>query len=174
MLDKLLSDHFSIFAVRKKEKEKVCKKWKNIRINKNFDRDIFCTLLQYYDWTVCYASRDVDVLWNNIFSNMTEILEVMCPYKRVGLPYPMTPWINAEVIKAINERKKYMRLYWKTKKQFIWEICKYMHNRCNSLIRSAKARYIKNNLLRSTVTRRGFRNHNLLKGPKERLLYTNL
>ena len=67
VLDKLLSDHFSIFAVRKKEKEKVCKKWKNIRINKNFDRDIFCTLLQYYDWTVYYASRDVDVLWNNLF-----------------------------------------------------------------------------------------------------------
>ena len=67
------------------------------------------------------------------FSNMTEILEVMCPYKRVGLRDPKTPWINAEVIKAINERKKYMRLYWKTKKQFIWEICKYMHNRCNSL-----------------------------------------
>ena len=65
-----------------------------------------------------------------------------------------------------------MRLYWKTKKQFIWEICKYMHNRCNSLIRSAKARYIKNNLLRSTGDPKRFGKsvNNLLKGPKREVV----
>ena len=80
---------------------------------------------------------------------MTEILSVMCPYKTVCLRDPKTPWINADVTKAINERKKYVRMYRKTKHQFIWEICKYLRNRCKSQIRNAKALYIKNNLQRN-------------------------
>ena len=168
-LDELLSDHFSIFAVRKKDREKIHKKWKTIRIQKNFDRDVFCNLLSNSDWTLYYTSRDVDYLWNVVYSRITEILEIMCPYKNVCLRDPKTPWINADVIKAINERKKYVRMYWKTKNQFIWEICKYLRNRCNSLIRNAKAKYVKDNLLRNAGDPKKFWKsiNNLLKGPKK-------
>ena len=172
ILDELLSDHFSIFAIRKKEREKVCKKWKIIRAQKNFDTNIFCDLLQNHDWTGYFASRDVDLLWDEIFQKITEILSIMCPYKRVCLRDPKTPWVNDALIKAINERKKYMRLYRKTKNLFIWDICKYMRNRCNSLARSAKAAYIKNSLARNTGDPKKFWKliNNLLKGPKREIV----
>ena len=63
ILEELLSDHFSIFAIRKKNREKITKKWKNIRIHKNYDEDVFCTLLANKDWTQYYNTRDVDALW---------------------------------------------------------------------------------------------------------------
>ena len=85
-------------------------------MQKNFDKNVFCNLLLNYDWTVYYTSRNVDYLWSMIFVKITEILEIMCPYKQICLRAPKTLWINAEVIRAITERKKYIRLYWKTKK----------------------------------------------------------
>ena len=172
ILEELLSDHFSIYVIRKKEREKVCKVWKTIRIQKNFDKQVFCNLLLNHDWTLYYTLRDVDLLWNVIYTKIIEILEIMCPYKRVCLRDPKTPWINADVIKAFNERKKYMRIYWKSKNQFIWDICKYLRNRCNSLVRGAKALYIKNSLRRNADDPKKFWKliNNLLKGPKKEIV----
>ena len=59
ILEELLSDHFSIFVIRKKERERVCKVWKTIRIQKNFDKEVLCNLLLNYEWAVYFASRDV-------------------------------------------------------------------------------------------------------------------
>ena len=109
---------------------------------KNFDKNVFCELLLNSDWNHYYTSRDVNFMWTVIYTRIIEILSIMCPYKKVCLRNPKTPWINADVIKAINERKKYVRMYWKTKNQCIREICKYLRNRCNSLIRNAKSIYI--------------------------------
>ena len=172
ILEELLSDHFSIFVVRKKDREKTVKKWTKIRIYKNYDKDNFCALLANLDWVQYYAMRDVDELWNIIYVRIIEILEIMCPYKRVCLRDPKMPWVTAEVVKAINERKKYVRMYWKTKNQFIWDICKYLRNRCNTLVRNAKAIYIKNSL-RRTVDELNFfwkSINNLLKGPKKDII----
>ena len=169
ILEELLSDHFSIFAIRKKKRERVIKKWKSTRMYKNYDKDIFGTLLTNMDWAQYYEIRDVDVLWNIIYSRIVEILEIMCPYKRVCLRDPKTPWVTRELVHAINERKKFVRLYWKTKNQFIWDICKYLRNRCNTLVRQAKSKYIKESLLRTTDDPKKFWKsiNNLLKGPKK-------
>ena len=61
-----------------------------------------------------------------------------------------------------------MKKYWKTKNLFIWEICKYLRNRCNTIVQNAKATYIKNSLLRTTGDPKKFWKsiNNLLKGPK--------
>ena len=169
LLDELLSDHFSIYVVRKKEREHVCKKWKKIRVTKNYDKDVLTTLLNEYDWTAFFTLHDVDVMWDIMLSRVISILEIMCPYKNVYLRDPKTPWITAEIIGCINDRKKYLRLYRKTKNQFIFEICKYLRNECNRLIRNAKSAYIKDNLQRSADDPRKFWKNinNLLKGPKE-------
>ena len=107
-----------------------------------------------------------------IYTRIDEILEIMCPYKRVCVRDPKTPWINANIIKAINDRNRYARLYRKTKNHFIWEICKYLRNRCTALIQGAKAAYIKNILHRTTDDPRKFWKliNNLIKGPPQKKL----
>ena len=168
VLDELLSDHFSIFAIRKKHRETITKKWKRIRIYKNFDREVFHTLLVNDNWRQYYILRDVNLLWSMIYTRIIQILEIMCPYKNVCLRDPRTPWITAQIVKTINERKKYLRMFRKTMNANIWEICKYLRNKCNSLIQTAKTVYIKNNLQRNADDPRKFwRSINvLLKGPK--------
>ena len=171
-LDELISDHFSVFAIRKKEREKISKKWKTVRVMKNYDENMFSDLLSNSDWDPYFMSLDVDYLWDIVYSRIIEILSVMCPYKNVCLREPKTPWVNPDVVKAINERKKYMRMYRRTKNQYIWEICKYLRNRCNSQIRNAKAAYIKNNLRRNVNDPKKFWKtiNTLLKGPKKEIV----
>ena len=93
----------------------------------------------------------------------------MCPYKNICLRDPKTPWVTAEIVKAINERKRFVRLFRKTRNPFIWDICKYLRNSCNGLIRNAKAIYIKSNLRRTADDPRKFWKsiNNILKGPKK-------
>ena len=81
---------------------------------------------------------------------------------------PKPPWINAEIIKAFNERNKYFKMFRKTRNKHIWEICKYLRNTCNSLVQKAKAQFIKNNLDRNSNDPRKFWKslNNILKGPK--------
>ena len=113
-------------------------------------------------------SNNVDLMWNMIFTRINGILEVMCPYKVMFLRDPKTPWINADIIRAINDRKKYIRMFRKTRNQYILEICKYLRNKCNSLIRNAKAAYVKQSLVRTADDPRKFWKsiNNILKGPK--------
>ena len=93
-------------------------------------------------------------------------------YTCICLRDPKTAWVTGEVVRAIKERKKYVRLYWKTKKLFTWDICKYLRNRCNILVRSAKAKYIKYSLLRTADDPKQFLKsiNNLLKGPKKDII----
>ena len=91
----------------------------------------------------CDTLDDVDVLWRIVLSRIEEILTVMCPYKRVCLRDPKTPWITPEIIKAFNDRRKYLRMFPKTKNKHIWEICKYLRNKCNLAVQRAKSEFIK-------------------------------
>ena len=172
VLDELVSDHFSVFAIRKKNREVITKKWITFRTYKNFNKDVFSMLLLTNNWNPFFAARDVDVMWDMIHAKIIEILELMCPIKRACLRDPKTPWVNADIIKAVKERRQYLRIYKRTKNQFIWDICKYLRNRCNSMIQGAKATYIKNILLRTTNDPRKFWKsiNNLLKGPKKEII----
>ena len=167
-LDDLVSDHFTIFSIRKKAREIITKKWKSIRIYKNFDKVAFTALLCNNDWNLYYTVDDVDILWQTIYSRIIEILAVMCPYKNVCLRDPKTPWITPEIIKIFNERRKYLRMFRKTRNKHIWEICKYLRNKCNTLVKNAKSSFIKERLLNTADDPRKFWKsiNNILKGPK--------
>ena len=107
-------------------------------------------------------------LWDIIYSRIIEILAVMCPYKNVCLRDPKTPWITLDIIKVINERRKYLKLFRKTRNRNIWESCKYLRIRCNTLVRNAKSTFIKNKITNTTDPRKFWKSVNILiKGPRQ-------
>ena len=146
ILHDLLSDHFPIFCVRKKRRERVIKEWKTIRIFKHYNSDNFINLLLQSDWNMYETENNPDVLWDIIVDKIDNILSVMCPYKKVYVRHRKTPWITPEIIHYMNERKKYVRILKMTNGYGLFEVCKYLRNKVNKLIRSAKSVYIQNNL----------------------------
>ena len=81
-----------------------------------------------------------------MYNGITDILEIMCPYKNVYVREDRTPWFTHEIYECINKRTYYIRLYRKTRNQDIFTIVKYFRNKCNKLVREAKRTFIKNSI----------------------------
>ena len=147
VLDDLLSDHFPIYTVRKKEREHVHKIEKRVRVYKKFDAQVFENLLVHdIDWNVFYAEDNPDVLWDTVINCITGILEIMCPFKNIFVRENRSPWFTQEIYESIYKRSYYVRLFRKTGNQDIFVIAKHFRNRCNRLVREAKRQFIKTNL----------------------------
>ena len=147
ILDDLLSDHFPIYATRKKDRESNPKVKKRVRVYKNFDAENFGNLLMHrMDWNSYYIDEDPNTLWDKVYTCIMGILEIMCPYKNVFVRKDITPWFTNEIYECIKKRSFYIKLYKKTKNQDIFTIVRYFRNRCNRLVREAKSAYIKNSL----------------------------
>ena len=146
VLNDLLSDHYPIYVVRKKPREKVIKVWKNVRNFNGYDKDMFNTLFLQIDWETFFACDDPNVLWSTMHNKMLEILAIMCPYKKIYVREHKTPWFNNEIYECIRKRAEYVFLFRKSQNNDIFEISKYYRNKCNQLVREAKSNFIKMNL----------------------------
>ena len=111
VLTDLLSDHYPVYCVLKKKREKIIKEWKCIRQYQNFDNDIFRTLCKDVNWLDYDQSDNVDVIWDLFLFKITTILEVMCPYKQVYVRARKTPWITPDIIYYMNERSKFIKIF---------------------------------------------------------------
>ena len=149
VLGDLLSDHFPIFCIRKKEREKIIREWKTIRQYKNYNEVVFCNILMEIDWNAYAVEMNVDIMWDTLLDKINEILTVMCPFKRVYVRSQKTPWITNDIIHYINERTKFIKLFRKTGSLHFFELSKFLRNKVNTLIRKAKSKYIQDNLFRN-------------------------
>ena len=106
----------------------------------------FQNLLLNADWADLDMEDDVDVLWDLLLMKIVDILAVMCPYKRIHVRSRKTPWITREILYYMNERSKFDRIFCKTGSPEIFELCKYLRNKVNRMVRASKSSYIKENL----------------------------
>ena len=79
----MVVDHFTVFATRKKKRRKKNVKIETVRDYGKFDSKNFCNLIDSLNWEIYDMSTDPSDQWKFLFENITEILSIMCPYKRV-------------------------------------------------------------------------------------------
>ena len=53
-----------------------------VRDAKNYDLDVFSTLLSNANWDLLKNSEDPNVQWDILYQKILDILAVMCPLKR--------------------------------------------------------------------------------------------
>ena len=147
--DDMISDHYTIYAVRKKKRETKNIVTETVRNYKNFNKDTFCQLLDNIDWNTYNFELNPSIQWRFIYNEVTNILSIMCPYKRVHTRTPRKKWLNGEIFTLIRERKCLIKR-WKLSKDssILTEVCR-VRNRVNSAIDNAKIQYV-NNLLGAT------------------------
>ena len=83
ILDDVVSDHYTVYCIRKKARESKEMASRVVRDCKNFYENIFISLAQNLDWTEFDNCLDPNFQWIFIREKNNEILSVMCPYKRV-------------------------------------------------------------------------------------------
>ena len=143
VLNVFLSDHFAIGCCRKKAREKKNNVYRTLRDYKNYNKDVLVDLLKVKVPTETYVDyNDPNVMWDILYKAVYEILSVMCHYKRYKQRETPTPWLNADIYRAMRYRDSLIGLYKVTGKKLYLTMAKQHRNIVNSMIESAKKLYI--------------------------------
>ena len=144
--DDFVSDHFTVFCVRKKKKEKMIVIKETVRDYSKFSKDNFCNLVSNIKWDNFDAELNPVLQWKFIENEVTEILAIMCPYKIVHTRTPRAIWITPEIYKLIRDRKRLLKNYRLSRDPDLFQEIKIARNKVNAAIDKAKEDYIKNML----------------------------
>ena len=141
--DIFISDHFAIECIRKKCREKNKSVFRNLRNYQNYDKNILSTLLHAkMEETTFETELDPNVKWDLLYTIIYDILSIMCPYKKYKQRETITPWITADIYRAIRYRDSLVNLYRLTNNRIYLTLMKQQRNIVNSMIESAKKAYI--------------------------------
>ena len=145
----MISDHCSIFAVRKKVREDKRVKMEYVRDYSKFDKNVFCQALDNLDWNRFDIEMNPETQWEIIYYHVMGILLIMCPLKAVHTRLYRKKWITKEIYSLIRNRKLLVRRYYRERSPSILEEIRKARNIINAKIERAKSEYIRN-LLGST------------------------
>ena len=119
---------------------------------------------------------DPNVMWDQLYNYVYEILSVMCPFRKYRQRESPTPWISAEIYRAMGYRDSLVNLFKVTQNSLYMTLAKRQRNIVNSMIESAKRNYILTTLNNNISVPKDFwRQINiLLKGEKSCTTQPNL
>ena len=164
-----LSDHFAVECVRKKAREVSKCVCRTLRDYKNYNNELLIELLLTRLSIDAFIDLDdPNAMWDQLYNHVYEILSVMCPFRKYKQRESPTPWITAEIYRAIRYRDSLVNLFKATQNSLYITLAKQQRNVVNSMIESAKRNYIltvlNNNI---SVPKKFWRQINtLLKGEK--------
>ena len=138
-----LSDHLAIECIRKKAREKNPTVTRNLRDYTNYSRQNLIDLLdQSLERKSFDDIDDPNALWNCIYHSTIDILSVMCPIKCYRQRETPSPWITAEIHRAIRYRDRLIFLFKTTGVSNYLTLARRQRNVVNMLIESAKKHHI--------------------------------
>ena len=141
-----VSDHYSIFCIRKKSRERRDVVLKAVRDYRAFDEANLNVLLNGCDWCGFDTYQDPDIQWEIMLKYVNDILAIMCPYKMVTTRKHVTPWLNPDIYKAIKDKQNLVKAYKTTKNPDNLSKLRKVRNKINTMIEKAKSDYIKTTL----------------------------
>ena len=92
-----------------REAKEMC--WKNVRDYRNSNEENCVLLLRNIEWQHIDNSLDPDIQRLFFKQEVTNILSIMCPCKKVYTRKHPPLWITPEIYRLIRERKHLYKLY---------------------------------------------------------------
>ena len=149
ILPDMISDHYTVFAVRKKKREDKRVKVEYVRDYSKFNKNVFCQALDNLDWEPFDIEMNPEKQWEIIYDHVIEILSIMCPLKVVHTRLSRKKWLTKEIYSLIRDRKILVKQYFREKLPILLKYIRKARNVINAKVEKAKSEYIRN-LLGST------------------------
>ena len=146
ILDDFVSDHYTVYCVRKKDREHRDIITRTVRDYSRFDENNFGILLVEKNWDIFNVENDPDAQWEILLEYVQNILAIMCPYKRVHTRKKVTPWLTQEIYKAIRDKKTLIKKYKQDKDPETLKMARTQRNLVNRLVNTAKSQFILDSL----------------------------
>ena len=142
-----ISDHFTVYCIRKKTREVHTYVYRTVRDMSKFDKKVFSDTLKNSNWDFVQESDDMEYIWETLYMRIYNILTVMCPYRKYKQREYVTPWITPEIYKAMRERDNLIQMFKRTGHEDYLKFARRSRNHVNGLIRKAKSEYIQRQLI---------------------------
>ena len=152
----LITDHYPVICVRKKAREPKYKVPKLIRLFNRLDLKVLGNLIETCDWSSFYENPDPNSKWLFLKNKVSEILEIMCPLKKIYVRKTQPPWFSPQISKLIREREKLSRLFRNTGDSDVLRMLKIVRNTVTESVRNARSAYVKVSLTRNKNNPRKF------------------
>ena len=156
VIDILISDHLPVYCIGKKDREKHGSVYRNARDYSNYDADVYSRLISAIDWEIYDNLSDVEEMWTFLYEKIYEILSVMCPIKRFKQKAKITPWLSADIYRAMRKRDNFISLFKATGNQYYLIMARRHRNKVNQMVSSAKSIFIKLNYVKIQIILRSF------------------
>ena len=140
----LISDHLTVFCIRKKKRENIRTVYRVFRDFKNYSKPNVVLLLKNYNWNPLRNSLDPNSQWDMLYKRILEMLSIMCPFKRYRQREVVKPWLTPEIYRAIRNRERSIKVFQSTGCQHYYKLACTIRNKINVMIDQAKANYFKN------------------------------
>ena len=152
----IISDHLPVYCVKKKSRKKHDYVYRSVRDLSNYNADVFSRLIRNLDWEAFYELNWVDEMWRFLYDKMYEILGIMCPLKRFRQRAKATPWLTADIYRAMRRRDSYISRFRATGNQYYLHLARRSQNAVNQMVSRAKAIFIQSKLSENTNNPRKF------------------
>ena len=134
-----LSDHSIIFCTRKIQRSAPgCHNQIKVRSLRNYSSEVLSSSLGSLDWSPVFDCSTTDKASDCFRSMFLPIVDKLAPIKEIRSKTRTEPWINPDILIAIEQRNKKFTIYRKNKDQRSLEEFKKYRNTVNRLVRIAK------------------------------------
>ena len=147
-LDMMMSDHQSIFVIKKKSREKREEAHFVGRSYKDFDIHSFKERLCALDLDDIFEIDDPEEIWGNILGHIKEDLDMHCPIREFNIRNYKPEWVTPALLEQIRDRDYFYKKAKQNKSEDDWNIAKHLRNLANRNITKAKADFVINKLNR--------------------------
>ena len=141
-----IRDHFPIYLVKKKTRNKITRKLATGRSYLHYDKDVFTRLFNALNWGQFNASTDPTVLWDCFCMNIVNVLDNICPSKTLQVVDTRPDWLINELLVRMRQRDKAFRKARRTNNGADWALARNLRNQLCMDIKTAKANTIKDKL----------------------------
>ena len=117
---------------------------------------IFGTLIRSLDWDDYNNMHACSDMWNFVYKGLYDILTIMCPFKRYRQRKVVTPWLTAEIYRAMRERDSFMSLFRITRNSDYLQMARVGRNKVNQMVMRAKLNFIKSKLHENSANPKKF------------------
>ena len=146
-VDDMIADHYTVYCIRKKRKDKKVVTVETVRDFKAFNAENFRILITDIDWSEFDSDLNPARQWSYLYNSVVEIMSIMCPLKKVHSRKPRRNWITMEIYRLIRERKNLIKNLKTARDPQILLSIRISRNLVNAAVRKAKENYIKAQLL---------------------------
>lgn len=141
-IDCNLSDHFPVFCIFKKSRDRIQYKQVTGRSLRHLDEADFRSDILNFDHDTIFSDDDPDLIWDRLYCHIKQVVNVHCPLRTMRITIGRPKYLTDYILSLMKQRDKAFREARRLNTQETWTLARLFRVRVAKELRSARKSYI--------------------------------